>query len=302
MTPTKKTYSLRTIEHPNPYRPQEKRTLYSMLNVVEGFSGNFSNIRHNGINPLETTVKDIKLYHKDNFITIGVDSNNKVAHFFTVDLTTLKLTYKFFEKPSIKKGFKKNNTFLLDKYLFLLACSSEKMKFQIHNFQTNSLIKEYSLTKNDSITIKNGPIIVENGTYSDYRELEKTAKYLRKISFDKLGISAQKVNKKYNIVLGGITKKGGLENINFSNSSLGVNSFSTNYTFSYSNRATYINCLFSEDFEHVKGEIPLNNYDLLKDFEKTLKSPKAVHIVRNKEKLYYGYYNTEDKKYTIFRM
>ena len=79
------------------------------------------------------------------------------------------------------------------------------MKFAVNTLD-GKLIKEFSINKEQPITIKNSPIIQEGVTALPFvtkRELEETKKYLRKISSGQLGLTVIEQDNAYYITLGG---------------------------------------------------------------------------------------------------
>ena len=325
--PTKKTYSLRIIEHPNRYRPDEKRTLFSMLNPLVGSIGehdflNYSKVYPNEPNSLESTYKEIKLYHSGENLILSVDSNIEILHLFTLDLKTLNLQYKSFPKLTEKEDYKKNNSLVYNNYLFFLSSSPRKFKFQIYNLETTSFIKEYSLSSDEIISFKNSPIIEENGAYSDYREMEKAKKFLRKISVGELAVSVHKKDNCYTILMGGVLEimnSGGFgfPNMNSFGESINIKTpdgktlnipnlayqpFARNYySYNYSNRVTYIKCLFDNQFNHIDGEIPLTYFDSLKEFEEDLIKPKLINIFKHSNSTFYGYLDSDSGNYSLYK-
>jgi hypothetical protein len=193
------------------------------------------------------------------------------------------------------------------------------MKFTVSDLASEQLIKEYSITKEDSITFKNSPIIQEGGVNflgipdkDRIREMEKTTKYLRKISNSDLGISAYKVNDQYNIILGGIKKTtqgsgyvsgfgAGIPIASYGAISISFNPTFYGYGGYTSTKSTYINCLFNEDFEHQQGEIPKNVYDKVEEFESTLKKPLAKNIFLHKGNIHFGFFDKKDRIYKLYR-
>ena len=148
--------------------------------------------------------------------------------------------------------------------------------------------------------------------------MEKTAKYLRKISAGDIGISAYKVGKEYNVVLGGtsIVQNGGGFGIpggfgsgfgavgtigSFGTLSLAFNQTFYGYNVYSHTKSTYINCLFDENFDHLEGDIPKNKYDILNDFEDTLgENTQAVNIFLHNDTLHYGFFDPTKRVYELY--
>ncbi|MBT8244236.1 MAG: hypothetical protein HKP48_02865 [Winogradskyella sp.] len=125
---------------------------------------------------------------------------------YTFDLKTYNISEKIYDYPKGKiDDYKRYNSFIHKDKIFQLASSKKEMSFQVKDLN-NRLIKEFYLTKEDSILFKNGPIIQEGRTalpFQNRRELEASSKYLRKISSGNIGLSVLKVDRLYEITIGG---------------------------------------------------------------------------------------------------
>ncbi|WP_103866527.1 hypothetical protein [Aquimarina sp. I32.4] len=324
--PQKKVISLKQVEYQNP--SDQYHTInahYLLTSDSDGFTISVEKIESRNPNVIETTSKLTKLYLLENQLIFSFDYDKKETKLCIIDLDTFLFTYKVFDKPSkTEKGFTGSNSYIYDNKIFQIASSSQKMKFTISDIISNNIIKEYAIKKEDSITFKNSPIIQEGGTsffsFSNndrIREMEKTAKYLRKISNSNLGISTYKVNDQYNIILGGtkeIYSGGGNFAPGFGSGfgAIGtvgnLNAISINFNPTFygyngyrSNKSTYINCLFDHDFEHLQGDIPKNIYDKVNEFEDTLKKPSAINIFLHNYKIHYGFFDKTDKMYKLYR-
>jgi len=314
-TATKHIVSLKHLEYKNP-STNYKTSLLKLFNNNPAIK-----IEANNPNAIETTSKKIKIYQKDNQIIIAFDHRNIATQIQYLDLNTFELTYKNINKTP---GYKKSNSYIFDNKLFQIASSNQKMKFSVLDLQTDKLIKEYKITKEDTIQFKNSPIIQEGGgmfpsfSGNRVREMEKTSKYLRKISAANLGISVYKVANEYNLVLGGtkeIITNNGYTVVPSFDGGFGVGSgfgnttrvsVSFNPTFygysDYTNtKSTYINCLFDENFDPLKGDIPINSFDIINNFEDTLKKPLAVSIFKHQEALHYAYFDKNDKMFKLYK-
>ncbi|WP_405294128.1 hypothetical protein [Algibacter sp. Ld11] len=270
-------------------------------------------------NAIELTANENKIYlNNDEFIfTFDNDKNSTIVA--KLDPTNFNIKHDVFKHSVVTlHQFSKHNSYLFDNKLYQISGSAEELKFTIKDFRTKELIKNIVLNKSDSITFKNTPIILEGVGFNGdkTKEIEKTNKFLRKISKDKIGVSVLRQNENLKILLGGeiINYSGGASMPGFGGIPLGgfgPLSVSFNPTFSaygnyVSSRSTYIGCLFDKDFNHVKGEIEKNSLDKVKDFEdsfdnKSIYTPKAklTNVFSFNNKLYFGYLNTEDKNYHL---
>jgi hypothetical protein len=248
----------------------KKTTLLSLL--IKG--KHIKKFEENTPNTIELTSEQRKMYVREGSIVFTLDHHKMFTQVLHIDLNSFKASSFQFKKPSLGKKAKRSNSYLNGENLFTIAATKEKFSVEILNFKTGNLIKEYSAGKNDTITFKNTPIIQEGAMYNGYRELGKTKRFLRRISTGNTGISVRKVSNYYHIIIGGyIVQKmnsgmmmpfGGIPigsfgaaTVFFNPAQLAFNSFS-------SNKATRIESLFDENFNHIKGEIKDNAFDKMK--------------------------------------
>ncbi len=315
----KNTVSFSDIETPDPDDPDYLITLNYLLGEVPRNNNThkkIARIEENNPNAIETTSKINKLFIDDDRLILSIDYFDDETILCYLDLKTQKTTIKTVDKPFKKEDdYTKSNSYFFDDKLFQIASSFEKMKFTVTDLKSEKMITEYSVKKSDSITFKNSPIIQEGKSSNprknpSIKEMEKTSKYLKKITSGDLGISVYKTKEKYNVILGGtkeITNSGppGLQSENSIELSTGgtiVSGFNS-IGFSYSSytftTSTYIKCLFDSDFEHLQGEAPKNAFDLINEFEGTLKRPLASNVFWHYGRMHYGYFDRKKKAYYL---
>ncbi|WP_299433225.1 hypothetical protein [uncultured Aquimarina sp.] len=315
----KKVVTFENLEFPNLTGLDAKITA---SNIFAGIPLEYriAKIESSNPNVLETTSSQVKLYPLGNELVISFDITPKETKLCYINLdtfTTRHKTYAIQQKP--EEDFSRSNSYLFDNKLFQIASSGIKLKFSILDLKTEELIKEYTIEEKDSITFKNSPIFIEGSDISllfrkdKFRKVEKTKKFLKNVSSGSLGISAYKVANEYNIVLGGIAflsgggagggfsaggtiGSGGFASLNFSPTSYGYRGYST------SSRTTYINCLFDTSFEHLQGDIPINKYDKLNDFEDTLPEEiNAINIFMHNKILHYNYFDPKERIFKVYQ-
>ena len=273
-------------------------------------------IDNNNPNSIETTSELNKLYSDNNSLIFTFDNFNNYTLIFTLDLNSFELSKRKIDK--IKDPvhlFEKTNSYIFNDLFFQIQSSKDKMVFSVKNFETGNLIKKYAINIDAPIAIKNTPIIQEKiaAPLGRKREMEVTAKYLRKITAGDLGISAYKVGVNYQITLGGtkeissgsgggmmMTGSGAMTMTSSGTVSVSpLNmTFTSYHSYSYT-KSTYIKSLFNEYFEHQKGEIKENVFDKIKEFEDDLKHEDAVNIFLHNNTLYFGYFDLENQEYII---
>jgi hypothetical protein len=272
-------------------------------------------IEENNPNPIEVTSARRKLYLRGDQLVFTFDNNKEYTQIISLNLKTRDYNLRQIEKPYIPKGTRKQaNSYLNGDHFYTMVSTSEKFIFRAYEFKSGELKKEYLTTVNDTISFKNSPIIQEGGIYDSYREMEKTRKYLRKITAGDLGISVYNINGNNQIILGGkkeIQTNSGMMMGGFGMmpiGSIGALSFSINPTFfaynSYVNtKSTYIECLFDENFNHLQGEFQKNVFDKITDYKDTneiapgVDVDKAETVFRYKDYYIFGFYNARTKRY-----
>nr|BFF39220.1 hypothetical protein BACY1_10250 [Tenacibaculum mesophilum] len=183
----------------------------------------------------------------------------------------------------------------------------------ILDLATGNFIKEYAASKDEEILFKNSPIIQKGGFYNGYRELEKTKKFLRKITTGKIGVSVIKNKNSYLFTIGGYVEQrsaapmmmagfGGIGGPIASLGSVNVNLFFNPTMFAYNSftntKSTQIECLFDTGFEHIKDtKIPRNIFDKIKSTPR--KSDIAYTIFKYKDFYIRSDYTPSDKTYHL---
>ena len=264
-------------------------------------------------NSIETTSELNKLYSDNNSLIFTFDNFNNYTLIFTLDLNSFDLSKRKIDKIKDPiQHFKKSNSYIFNDLFFQIQSSKDKMVFSVKNFETGDLIKKYAINIDAPIAIKNTPIIQEKmATLSigGKREMEVTAKYLRKISAGELGIAAYKIGANYQITLGGTKERssvgGGMMMTGGGAMVITTVSYLNMTYVSYSNysstKSTFIKSIFDENFKHQKGEIKENVFDKIEAFEDHLKHEDAVTIFLHNNIVYFGYFDLENQEYKILK-
>lgn len=266
-------------------------------------------------NSIEVASSLSKFYPTKTGFILTSDILRKNTIITEVNYEDFSLTLTELDKPKLQneKISYVANSFIYDDHLFLISASKEEMAVEIRNRGTNEVIKEWSIQKGDSITFNNTPLIQKNNSLknSEGKIINKTKAFLRKISSEKVGISAYKNDNTYRIIIGGTKSADGLKNAAqavsfilgpFVGVSIGALSISFNPTYfaflAYSRtKSTKFETLLDFDFNHLQGDISPNKFDEIREFSKNLENPKGESIFRFENSFLYGYYNP---KTTIF--
>jgi len=244
-------------------------------------------------NALEKTSAYTKLYFKKGKLTLTNNLFDRYTYLITIDLDKSTQSFEVINnKDFVKQNLGDNSSsYIFKNYFFNIYSNNKKLNFNIHDLKTKKLIKSFEILKDSNITFKNSPIIQEGGELNKYREFEKTSKFLRKITNSKIGITAYQEGDDIIITLGAS------EVVQSNNIAIGVilggaiggaifSSFN-----SYANtKSTRINCLFDKEFNHKKGEVPLNSFDKINNFieDNKLKKHKLQTIFKYKDNYIWG--------------
>ena len=258
-------------------------------------------------NSLEQTNAFTKLYVDNNKLTITNNLFNKYTYVISLDLDGD--SYNF--NSIINTGYTDNhygansNSFIHKDKLLTIYSTLDNLSFSAYNLDDFELIKTFNINDKEEITFKNTPIIQEGGAFDNYRELEKTSKFLRKITQSKIGITAYSKNEDLIITLGASVEidRGGLAMVNFG--VFGVVAYGLlidNFNSYTRTKSTRISCLFDNDLNHKTGEIPLNQFDQIKTFQDANTNYNNAHLqtlFRYQSSYLLGNYNKKTGEYTL---
>lgn len=304
----------------------ETKYLYDLLTTEQVFSKNIDIEKIDDATPnsIESTSAKTKMYVKEGRVIFTFDVNKDYTQILTISLDDFTATTKVFNKTNSDSDkrtdpdIQKSNTFIADDKLYMIGGSPKKMIFTINDYETGNLLKKYEVLKEGAITFKNTPIIQEGGVYDKYRELERTAQFLRKITTADIGVAVYKKNDGYTITLGGKSeiKNGGgmmmpmgfgaVPGIPIATVGSATIFFNPTY-FAYNGytntKSTYVNCLFDSNFEHIEGEVEKNAFDKVKEFSELPenKNIKAETLFKYKDYFIFGYYIHKTKKYSLVK-
>ncbi|WP_272150762.1 hypothetical protein [Tenacibaculum aiptasiae] len=246
---------------------------------------------------IDLTSRLSKLYVNNNNVIITLDKNRFYTQILTLNIDKGTYSFQKIKKPlfSVKKMYKRSNSFIHNDLLFQVAVSKNILTFTIYDIKKEQLLKEITAKSNNPINFKNTPILQEGGAFEKHRDLEKTNKFLRKISQSNIGIGVMKNKNSYEIVIG--SSKLASKGINTVSTILGAalmsgapnfidtNNFSqvsfNSYASYLTTKSVRIHCLFDENFNHLSGTIEKNLYDKITRFIKPILSNEKDGIYEN---------------------
>jgi len=289
--------------------------LYNLFVKGSGLSERtlIEKIESSNPNAIETTSAFTKMYQLDNEVVLTFDENKEITQIIQINLDDFSVKTRQFKKPLQDVSFnnKQTNTFVFNDTFFTIASTNNNILFSAYNFDDFKHIKTHEAKVEDDIYFKNSPIIQRGGAYKAYREMEKTQKFLRKITNADVGISVYTFDNTYQITLGGKQEiaRGGF-GFGFGGAiggaSFGAINVFFNPTFSaynsYNNsKSTYINCLFDKNVEHLNGVVIENVFDKLFEYQNKYPFLKNQTVFKYKDFILLGHRSTKSSKKYILR-
>ncbi|GGG35168.1 hypothetical protein [Bizionia arctica] len=282
---------------------------FGLFYVLGDSKSSVKKIDHRVPGAIELTSSDNKLFQFDNLVYLTFENNETATLVYKINFDDFSYSYKSYDYPKgTKDDFKRYNSYIYEDYFFQIASSKDEMKFLVNNLD-GTLIKSFSVYDNKAITFKNGPIIQDGATgvpFVNRRELEESSKYLRKISTGNVGISVLKQDDLFYITLGGYV----VVNTASANPMMGGTSVNSaglvtyNPTYfsynSYSNtKSTYFNTKLDPEFNHIKGTIDKNVFEIIKSYTNKYKYITAEDVFFHNGTLYFSFFNLKDSEYNI---
>ena len=254
-------------------------------------------------NTLETTSALTKVYIDENVLTLTNNTFQKYTYLIqlNVDGTSAKLS-KIENKKFEKKNLRTNsNSFVFNKLFFETYSDRDKIVFNVIDIENNTIINNFQIKAGDSISFKNTPFIHEVLNSNSTRDLEKTARFIRKVNTSNIGISVYPYQNNYILILGSSEKIQSGEFMIIGGVLGGMVGAAIFSAFDSYNKtqSTRIECIFDEQFNHVEGDIPKNGFDLIQDYikENNLKRAKLQTVFRYKDKYIWGSYEAAGRYY-----
>jgi hypothetical protein len=242
--------------------------------------------------PLDQSTKKSKIYFEKRHILLTLDHNPKETLVFDLDLETDQLTARSYPQTSLSGPKKQSNSFLCDGRLYQLNVTDIALAFDIKEYTTGKTIKNYQVSKNDTIRFKSAPLWSQRDNQKP-KEIKKTAKFLQSLSFSDIGLSVFKSKQNTMLTLGGVPK---IEKTyyNFNDDSFGWDFASPFHT----------ETVFFESILDLNGEFTsvtpqptaLDNINYFLEFNKKAILPSTVPF---KDYYILGYYDTALKQYTM---
>ena len=233
-------------------------------------------------NSMEISSRKQKMYFQNESVIFTLNNNSEFTQIVKIDLnnfTASSFKVKTSQKE-IKRHKKKSNSYLLNNKIFSLTFSKEKLNINIIDLTNRKIIKEFSVSKTDTIKFKNSSIETRTDTYKKHNELKKTKKFFSTMNYANPAINVFLNNNKYYLTIGGslgpVTRSSG--GGSFGTSSLTLpNGYSLSYSnnvgssfYYYTNSGEFnfikFSSILDEKFFHLKNEKNTNAFDKINDY------------------------------------
>ncbi len=253
---------------------------------------------------LEAVTAPTKIYFKDNKITLTNNFFGKRTYVIDIDVINGSSEFNVVENNGFVKGELKSgiNSFILGKYYLSVYSTNQKLVFSIYDYPSFKPIKAYRVEKHETIDFKNTKMIQKLGD-SEYGEriLDKTSKFLRKVSNSHLGIVAYKSDDNYVITIGSSQlATNELSIISFMLGGIVGGVLYHSFTGYNQTKSIQIQCLFNSNFDHDTSAIPENGFDRINTFIKDFKRLHVQSVFKYKGNYVWGSFNKNSGFYRLY--
>ena len=262
---------------------------------------------------LDSMTSLYKLYITGDSLQITSDINPNFTQIITYDLITEDIEVRKLNQPKFKNKNTLSNSFLLDNILYQFRINPKEMALSISNYETNEILKEHRIKKKEDFYLSSGPIRQRGGHYKRYRELEKTAQFLRKVGNGNPSIYVDKIGSTQKIVLGSVDEVdvSALQALTFANPFTAVASIGSVTLFfnpvsvallkSSNTKAVYITGYLDQNFQTTQAIEKDDIFYRVKDYLKEEKTKRytAVDIFQYKDYFLFGMLDKKTKIYSL---
>lgn len=300
------------------YNSENKKTvLWEILNQETNFESELSvqDIFDETPPSLVLSANKRKVYPIENNLIFTFDTNKNYTQFLILNLTDFSVSQKLFTQPYFEEtefNTPESNSFLIDDQLIQLKSNPSRMQISIKNVNDGSEIKSLEVLLDREIEFKNSEIIQENLSVKNTRVLDQSNQLIRKLTYLNPSVSCYEENGIYYLTLGGVSMVQNNNAVAFGAMIGGLSgaligalispSYSVSNLRSYQDRkVVYINCLFDQQFNHVKGNVTELPFDTLRKFDQMNKWLSDKTIFKINANLYLGAYSVSEKKYSFYK-
>lgn len=254
--------------------------------------------------PLFKSTAKSKLYIFPNRFILTLDHNPKKTQVFDINLETEEIKEKDFLQSTVQKPKKISNSFFHDDKLYQTIASDEELFLDVKDFKSDETIKNFHISKNDTITFKTSPLLIQKEG-EKARTLKTTKKFLNSLANLDIGMSVFKNKKNTLITLGGtpnMAGQGSFFTSSFPSDDFGFyNNGAPYYSSGYIHTETvYFESVWDTNYNVVKQEQlePLA-IDNIYYFTSMNKQIALDNILKYKDFYILSYYDTASKQFIM---
>ncbi|MFC2137233.1 hypothetical protein ACFLTE_03560, partial [Bacteroidota bacterium] len=275
---------------------------------------------------LDVAAKENKIYSNRGNIFITLDNNIETTKLITIDLSNFMSNVKIFNQSrSICNDaiIVKTNSYISNNNIYQLSGCKQGISISISNHKTDSLIKEFNLSKKERKIFKNAPAIQDGGTtyitQGSKRTMQNTKKILRKITASDIGLAVNQLENRQELIIGGYKEiPGGLGGGGMVMTSPGstfstpTGNVTTPPTYEYDPnlyghsknpriRTIYFKAQYNNyGDQQIEINTSINVYDKIKAYSKKMERDiTSESIFKIGDYYVFGYYHISDKKYYL---
>jgi hypothetical protein len=245
-------------------------------------------IETNQFNPLFKGTKKTKLYVLKNKLLFTFDHNDHETQAFEIDLATFEIHEKNYPKPASKIKATLSNSYYHEGKIYQLNVNDEEMLFDIKEYTTAVSIKNFTVSKTETIPFKTSPLWLQMEGEKQ-KELKNTDKFLSHLLYLEVGLTVYKTPNAILMTLGGTG------NIQFTDTSQDFSNISIRNV----PTTVYFESLFDKKLDHNKQDQEPLAVDFISGFLQEHQEATLPSVIRYKNYYIMGYYDTYAKQYAM---
>jgi len=240
-------------------------------------------------NPLFKGTQKSKMYVHENKLILTLDYNSKQTQTFTIDLTTFETKERSFSQFPLEKQKGATNSFFQDDKLYQIKHTTNELVLSIKDFNSDELLKKYSLSEQDSTSFKNSPFYFQTAN-KEARKLNDTKKFLERLLYSNSGLTVYNTRNNHFITIGGNS----LDALQYG-MPFGFNDYSA-----YENPVNvFFESVLDSSFNPINKVQGPMAVDFISQFVSEHKEVKLESSFQFKDYTIFGYYDAKAKMYIM---
>jgi hypothetical protein len=257
-------------------------------------------IDEDAFSDLLTASSRIKLYVAEDELLLTLDHNATQTQVFSINTNTYSVTEKKFPHLLFNKAAEANSYYHRGR-LYQLKMNEDQLALTATGYPSGGNIKSYNVAKNDSISFKNSPLLVQTGSQRP-KEFKNTKKFLEKAASASPALSVYQTAGGLFVLVGGMRSV-----VTAGNALLGVAMVAAGGSVDLldgmmdneNNQSIYFESLFDDDFEHSTLQPSVLAVDDISTFLNKNTSVSLQTVTPFGGYYVMGYYDTKAKQYVL---